>query len=81
HQTQTPTLERRQSYPPALANHSATEFVSDVVETVMDLPWKPKVIWTQLGVRDDEAAKRAEDVGITVVQNRCPAIEMPRLGI
>lgn len=59
----------------------ASEFVSDVVETVMDLPWKPKVIWTQLGVRDDEAAKRAEDVGITVVQNRCPAIEMPRLGI
>jgi predicted CoA-binding protein len=40
-----------------------------------------KVIWMQLGVRDDAAAARAEAHGIKVVMNRCPAIEMPRLGI
>jgi len=40
-----------------------------------------KVIWMQLGVRDDLAAARAEAQGIRVVMNRCPAIEIPRLGL
>jgi predicted CoA-binding protein len=35
----------------------------------------------QLGVRDDDAASRAEAHGIKVVMNRCPAIEIPRLGL
>jgi predicted CoA-binding protein len=38
-------------------------------------------IWMQLGVRHDEAAARAEAAGIRVVMNRCPAIELPRLGL
>ena len=40
-----------------------------------------KVVWMQLGVRDDDAAARAEAQGIKVVMNRCPAIEIPRLGL
>ena len=40
-----------------------------------------KVVWMQLGVRDDDAAARAEAHGIQVVMNRCPAIEIPRLGL
>ena len=40
-----------------------------------------KVIWMQLGVRDDAAAQKAEGAGIAVVMNRCPAIEIPRLKI
>jgi predicted CoA-binding protein len=43
------------------------------------IPLKPKVIWMQLGVRNDEAAKRAEAAGIKVVMNRCPKIEYGRL--
>jgi len=38
-----------------------------------------KVIWMQLGVRDDAAARRAEDAGIRVVMDRCPKIEYGRL--
>ena len=40
-----------------------------------------KVVWMQLGVRDDDAAARAEAHGLQVVMNRCPAIEIPRLGM
>jgi len=40
---------------------------------------RPKVLWMQLGVRNDEAAKLAEDNGLKVVMNRCPKIEYGRL--
>ncbi|MHB1220348.1 MAG: CoA-binding protein [Alphaproteobacteria bacterium] len=38
-----------------------------------------KVIWMQITVRNDAAAKRAEDAGLKVVMNRCPKIEYARL--
>ena len=38
-----------------------------------------KVVWMQLGVRNDEAAREAEEAGLRVVMNRCPKIEYARL--
>ncbi|WP_245593545.1 CoA-binding protein [Azospirillum halopraeferens] len=38
-----------------------------------------RVVWMQLGVRNDEAAARAEAAGLTAVMNRCPKIEYQRL--
>jgi len=37
-----------------------------------------KVLWAQIGVRDDTAARLAEDAGLKVVMNRCPKIELFR---
>jgi predicted CoA-binding protein len=50
-----------------------------VVEEALKLDPLPKVIWMQLGGRDDKAAEKAEAAGIKVVMNRCPKIEYGRL--
>jgi uncharacterized protein len=50
-----------------------------VVDDALKLSPLPKVIWMQLGGRDDAAAAKAEAVGIKVVMNRCPKIEWGRL--
>jgi uncharacterized protein len=52
-----------------------------VVDEALALEPKPKVIWMQLGVRDDAAAARARALGVKVVVNRCPKIEYERLAI
>ncbi len=50
-----------------------------ITDEALSLDPLPKVIWMQLSVRNDEAAKRAEEKGVKVVMNRCPKIEYGRL--
>src|SRR5215467_4918258 len=57
----------------------ASKYAMGVVKEALALKPRPQVIWMQLGVRDDEAAKLGEDAGLKVVMNRCPKIEYGRL--
>src|SRR5437762_1071478 len=53
------------------------EFVPDVIEAAIAV--HAKVIWMQLGIVNEEAARRAEEAGLKVVMNRCLKIDYARL--
>jgi len=57
----------------------SSDHIMPVVDEALKLTSLPKVIWMQLGGRDDLAAAKAEAAGIKVVMNRCPKIEYGRL--
>jgi hypothetical protein len=56
-----------------------SEHALPIVQEALALDPKPKVIWMQLTVRNDDAARLAEAAGLKVVMNRCPKIEYGRL--
>jgi hypothetical protein len=58
-----------------------SEDAGKTIEEALTLEQLPKVIWMQLGVRNEAAARAAEERGIRVVMDRCPKIEIPRLSI
>jgi predicted CoA-binding protein len=57
----------------------ASQYALGVVEEALRMDPRPRVIWMQLGVRNDAAAQLAEANGLQVVMNRCPKIEYGRL--
>jgi len=56
-----------------------SEAAGPIVEEALALDPLPRVVWMQLGVRNEDAAARAEAAGLKVVMNRCPKIEFGRL--
>jgi predicted CoA-binding protein len=57
----------------------SSRYAIAIVEEALALSPRPQVIWMQLGIRNDEAARLAEASGLNVVMNRCPKIEYGRL--
>ena len=58
-----------------------SEAAGDVIDEALALASPPATIWLQLGVINEDAARRGEAAGVSVVMDRCPAIEIPRLGL
>lgn len=55
-----------------------SEAAGSVVDEALALAERPAFIWMQLGVINEEAAARARKAGLTVIMDRCPAIELSR---
>ena len=60
--------------------HKAAEIPAHV-EDILAMKPRPKVVWFQLGIKNEDAAKILEAAGIVVVQNRCTLADHQRLGL
>lgn len=59
----------------------AADAVPGIVDEALKLSTKPAVIWMQMGVINEDAAQTARKAGLTVVMDRCPKVEIPRLQV
>jgi hypothetical protein len=55
------------------------EYLPGHAAEILALPWRPKAVWFQLGIRNDRAAEKLAQAGIRVVQDRCMMPEHRRL--
>jgi predicted CoA-binding protein len=55
-----------------------SEFVPALLDDLLEV--RPRLVWMQVGIRDDETATRLEAVGIPVVMDRCLAVDHHSLG-
>ncbi len=58
-----------------------TDKLGETVDEALALKQKPKVVWMQLGLRDEAAAERVQAAGLTVIMDHCIKIEHARLGL
>ena len=56
-----------------------SEAIPEHTREILAMPVLPKVVWLQLGIRHDEAARSLAEAGILVVQDRCILVEHRRL--
>lgn len=57
------------------------ELIPGHLDDILAMTPRPRVVWFQLGIKNDEAAHILEQAGITVVQNRCTLADHQRLGL
>ena len=58
-----------------------SEAAAETVDEALALPSLPRAIWLQLGVRNDDAARKAEASGVNVVMDLCIKVEAARLRV
>jgi len=57
------------------------EHLPEHVDDILAMTPRPRFVWFQLGIRNDEAAAKLEAAGITVIQSRCTLADHQRLGL
>ena len=57
----------------------APEYCPAHAQEVLNLGWKPKLFWMQLGIRSPEARQALAETGMTVVEDSCIMVEHARL--
>ena len=57
----------------------APEYCPGHAQEVLNLGWKPKLFWMQLGIRSPEARQALAETGMTVVEDSCIMVEHARL--
>jgi predicted CoA-binding protein len=58
-----------------------SELIPQHIEDILAMRPRPRVVWFQLGIKNEDAARVLEAAGITVVQNRCTLADHQRLGL
>jgi predicted CoA-binding protein len=58
-----------------------SELIPQHVDDILAMSPRPKVVWFQLGIRNDDVARVLEAAGITVVQSHCTLADHQRLGL
>lgn len=58
-----------------------SESVGDHIADILAMKPRPKVVWMQLGITNEDAARTLEAAGITVIQNRCALADHQHLGL
>ena len=74
-----PTLADLQQTADVIEVFRRPEHLPGHATEILALPWRPAVVWFQLGIRHDGAAERLARAGIRVVQDRCMMPEHRRL--
>jgi predicted CoA-binding protein len=57
------------------------EAIPQHIDDILAMTPRPRVVWFQLGIKNDDAAKALEDAGIRVIQNRCTLTDHQRLNL
>lgn len=55
------------------------QLIPDIVDEALEHLPHLRTVWMQLGLRHEQSAEKAREAGLTVIQDRCPKIEVPRL--
>jgi uncharacterized protein len=78
-QTVVPTLGDLQEAADVIEIFRRPQYLPEHAAEILRLPWRPAVVWFQLGIRHDGAAETLARAGIRVVQDRCMMPDHRRL--
>jgi predicted CoA-binding protein len=59
----------------------AADHIAGHTDEILSMTTRPKAVWMQLGIRDEQSAARLREAGIAVIEDRCLMVEHRRLSV